>query len=125
MNYALSTPALNGETVTQGHTDYCAANGHGTYTVAGVDQGMCPRCGTFTASALTDEDVAIFTKADHHRFQIRATRSTLALQPRNTAGYIDQGRRTALEANTAAYNAIVDAMDARTLKAYGEWRKTN
>lgn len=51
MNYSLSTPALNGEVVTQGHSDYCAANGHSTYKVAGVDQGMCPRCGERTAKA--------------------------------------------------------------------------
>lgn len=127
MNYALSTPALNGETITQGHSDYCAANGHGTYKIDGVDQGMCPRCGTFTTTtpALTDEDVATFTKAEHHRFQVRATRSTITLQPTNTAGYIAEGRLTALARNTAAYDAIVDGMDVDTLKAYGEWRKTN
>ena len=48
MNYKLSTPALNGETVTQGHADYCATNGHMTHTVDGVDQGFCPRCGEST-----------------------------------------------------------------------------
>lgn len=43
--YQLSYPAINGETVTQGHADYCKANGHATYMKDGVDQGWCPRCG--------------------------------------------------------------------------------
>ena len=46
--YRLSYPAVTGDTVTQGHADYCAAHGHGTYTVNGVVQGWCPRCGEVT-----------------------------------------------------------------------------
>ena len=45
MNYKLSYPAINGETVTQGHADYCKAEGHGTHTVNGVVSPLCPRCG--------------------------------------------------------------------------------
>jgi hypothetical protein len=45
MNYKLSTPAINGETVTEGHAQYCRDNGHMTHTIDGVDQGFCPRCG--------------------------------------------------------------------------------
>lgn len=44
MNYGMSYPALNGEVVTQGHADYCEANGHATHTVNGVAQPRCPRC---------------------------------------------------------------------------------
>lgn len=45
MNYALSYPALNGDVVTQGHTDYCRDHGHATHKVDGVVQDRCPRCG--------------------------------------------------------------------------------
>ncbi len=57
MNYRLSTPALNGEVVTEGHANYCAANGHMHHTVDGVEQGICPRCGevTVTEEAITVE----------------------------------------------------------------------
>ncbi len=48
MNYKLSTPALNGETVTEGHARYCRDNGHMAHKVDGVDQGICPRCGEAT-----------------------------------------------------------------------------
>lgn len=48
MNYSLRTPALNGETVTQGDTDHCAAHGHKPHTIDGVEQGICPRCGEGT-----------------------------------------------------------------------------
>lgn len=48
-NYALSYPAVNGDTVTQGHADYCATHGHGTYTVDGVVAAFCPRCGEATS----------------------------------------------------------------------------
>ncbi len=50
MNYKLSYPAINGETVTQGHADYCKAEGHGTHTVNGVVSPLCPRCGQATNS---------------------------------------------------------------------------
>lgn len=43
--YALSIPALNGETVTQGHVDYCKDNSHMAYRIGDEDQGICPRCG--------------------------------------------------------------------------------
>lgn len=43
--YALSFPAINGEVVTQGHADYCQANGHATHTTDGAAHIMCPRCG--------------------------------------------------------------------------------
>ncbi|SMY00947.1 hypothetical protein BSP239C_03160 [Brevibacterium sp. 239c] len=49
MNYALRTPALNGETVTQGDTNYCRDNGHMTHTIDGAEQGLCPRCGKSNA----------------------------------------------------------------------------
>lgn len=45
MNYALSYPSITGETVTQGHVDYCKTKGHATHTVDGVAQIHCPRCG--------------------------------------------------------------------------------
>lgn len=43
--------ALRGDVVTQGHADYCTTNGHATYKVDNVDQGMCPRCGEVTTVA--------------------------------------------------------------------------
>lgn len=49
--YARDMAALNGTTVTQGHADYCEANGHAVHTVDGEVQPMCPRCGTFTGPA--------------------------------------------------------------------------
>lgn len=56
MRYGLSTPALNGDVVTQGHTDYCRDNGHATYRIAGVGQGWCPRCGAVTTPATTEAE---------------------------------------------------------------------
>lgn len=47
----IDTPAINGQPVTQAHTDLCAASGHLRYVIAGVDQEMCPRCGEVTAPA--------------------------------------------------------------------------
>lgn len=46
--YAHSYPALTGETVTQGHANYCAAHGHATYTQDGIVAPYCPRCGVNT-----------------------------------------------------------------------------
>ena len=57
MNYKLSTPALNGEVVTEGHARYCRTNGHMTHTVDGVDQGFCPRCGEITRKPAPSEPV--------------------------------------------------------------------
>ena len=48
MSYALSYPALNREPVTQGHANYCHANGHAAYRYAGRVQPHCPRCGECT-----------------------------------------------------------------------------
>lgn len=44
-HFAMTFPALNGEVVTQGHADYCAANGHATHKIDGAIQDRCPRCG--------------------------------------------------------------------------------
>ena len=44
-NYKLSYPAVNGEVVTEGHTNYCKTNGHATHVVDGVESNLCPRCG--------------------------------------------------------------------------------
>lgn len=44
-DYATSLPAMKGETITQGHADYCAANGHADYTVNMTEQDDCARCG--------------------------------------------------------------------------------
>lgn len=44
--YGLSYPAVNGETVTEGHVKYCTANGHATHTINGIPSAYCPRCGT-------------------------------------------------------------------------------
>lgn len=43
--FAMEYPALNGDVVCQGHSDYCRDHGHATYTLDGIDQGWCPRCG--------------------------------------------------------------------------------
>ena len=51
--YRLSYPAFTGETITQGHADYCAANGHATLTENGVVGTFCPRCGDSLAQAST------------------------------------------------------------------------
>lgn len=47
----LDYPALTGGVVTEVHTRTCAERGHASHTVAGVDSGVCPRCGEQTASA--------------------------------------------------------------------------
>jgi hypothetical protein len=65
-NYAMSYPAINGETVTQGHADYCAEHGHGTYKVGGVDQGTCPRCGDVTEVAQPGDDHPLTTKINNY-----------------------------------------------------------
>jgi len=41
-DYRLSMAAFNGNTVTQGHADYCANNGHATLNGASP---WCHRCG--------------------------------------------------------------------------------
>lgn len=51
--YANDMASLKGEVVTQGHADYCAAHGHATHTVDGVDSGVCPRCGDVADPAWT------------------------------------------------------------------------
>ena len=43
--YANECPILTGDTVTQGHADYCAEHGHATYTQNGKAVPWCPRCG--------------------------------------------------------------------------------
>ena len=40
--------AAHGTTVTQAHTDYCAAHGHAAWTRDGRDTGVCARCGDVT-----------------------------------------------------------------------------
>ena len=56
--YALSYPAATGEVITQGHADYCAANGCATLTEYGIVASFCPRCGesnsteTYTVRAI-------------------------------------------------------------------------
>lgn len=50
-SYAMDHAAIKGETVTQGHADYCAEYGHAVTIVEGQDQGVCPRCGDVTMSA--------------------------------------------------------------------------
>lgn len=49
--FVLSTPALFGEMVCQGHADVCAILGHGFNRRDGVEQGFCARCGTSTVTA--------------------------------------------------------------------------
>jgi hypothetical protein len=46
--YGMTMPASVGEPVCQGHADWCAEYGHATWTVDGVEQGTCPRCGEVT-----------------------------------------------------------------------------
>ena len=43
--YDRRRPAAEGNVVTQGDVDYCAATGHLTWRADGVDKGECPRCG--------------------------------------------------------------------------------
>lgn len=49
--WAMSYPLAKGGdgNVMQGHADYCADWGHGTYTIDGVVQGFCPRCGALAS----------------------------------------------------------------------------
>ena len=46
--FAREFPALTGETIQQGHADYCILWGHAKYTVDGVVQPFCPRCDAIT-----------------------------------------------------------------------------
>lgn len=43
-SYARSYPVVTGETVTEGHAQWCRDFGHGTWTIEGVVQPRCPRC---------------------------------------------------------------------------------
>lgn len=44
--FGMTFPALNGETVQQGHADYCAEHGHAKHRdVDGNVSAYCPRCG--------------------------------------------------------------------------------
>lgn len=57
--FAMSFPVVNGEPVMQGHADYCAANGHATHKVDGVQQSYCPRCGDeLPLSAISTTDLS-------------------------------------------------------------------
>lgn len=49
--YGMTMPASRGETVCQGHADWCAEHGHATWTVDGEVQGTCPRCGELVGPA--------------------------------------------------------------------------
>lgn len=54
-------PAAAGQTVMQGHADYCKANGHATHRVDGVVQPHCARCGIYTgAGPITAGDIVAF-----------------------------------------------------------------
>lgn len=79
MNYKLSTPAINGEVVTEGHAKYCRDNGHMTYKVDGVDQGMCPRCGEITVKPMPSAPVR---KAAIDFFCAEISHMRLRLDPR-------------------------------------------
>ncbi len=50
--YATDFPLINKtfpeNVVTQGHVDYCQDNGHASWDVDGINQGICPRCGART-----------------------------------------------------------------------------
>lgn len=43
--FAREFPAVTGETIQQGHADYCKLWGHATYWIDGEPQILCPRCG--------------------------------------------------------------------------------
>lgn len=55
--HAMDMAALKGETVTQGHADFCAEHGHAKHTHDGVVSAFCPRCGAIIAP----DDVAKLT----------------------------------------------------------------
>lgn len=57
MNYTLSYPALNGQTITEGHAQYCRDNGHAVHTVDGVKSTLCPRCGAIVRNTIRTGDV--------------------------------------------------------------------
>ena len=46
MDTARDYPAINGETVTERHANYCERNGHAKHTVNGHVSPLCPRCGS-------------------------------------------------------------------------------
>jgi hypothetical protein len=64
LNYALSYPALAGEPVTEGHSQWCKQNGHATHTVDGVDTGLCPRCGDVKSASDLPVSVTPATSAN-------------------------------------------------------------
>jgi hypothetical protein len=45
--------------VTQGHADYCRIWGHATYTLDGVAQVRCPRCGDNKCHAEHNTDCGV------------------------------------------------------------------
>ena len=45
--------------VTQGHADYCKLYGHATYTIDGVLQVRCPRCGDNKCHAEHNTDCGV------------------------------------------------------------------
>lgn len=67
-------PALNGETVTEGHARVCRERGHATHTVDGEPMPRCPRCGELRepAEPAAPTHVAAF---DTHTRALRVTRA--------------------------------------------------
>lgn len=60
MRFAMDMPAGELRTVTQGHADYCARNGHAIHTLDGKITSLCPRCG--------ERSVTFHPNKDNHAF---------------------------------------------------------
>ncbi len=80
MNFKMSYPAINGETVTQGHADYCATNGHATYIKDDVESQFCPRCGADKAAKVA---VAKTNKVE----TIECTLTTVEMERHGSHGF--------------------------------------
>lgn len=115
-------PALTGSVVTEAHARLCRESGHAVHLVAGIDQGVCPRCGDVTQPAeLPAETVAKFDRLLHLEWAVRVSGAGMGM----AVGVSDFGfaqQATGHAADKARLAAAVDALSLSEMKAYGDYR---
>lgn len=57
--FSYQMPALEGNVITQRHTDYCKAHGHAVHSFEGLVSDYCPRCGKRVTGTVHVSDLAV------------------------------------------------------------------
>jgi len=108
--------AVSGQVVTEAHVKACAAEGHKTHTVDGVDTGICPRCGE---STVAEEIPAVFEKLETLESDVHGWKLMEAF------GRFEWERTRAFETRQkrqAELYALLETLSPAEAKAYGEYR---